>query len=348
LISTLTYRSRSAAPLPPEGLEGMLAQAKIRNRDLGVTGMLLFADDQFYQWLEGPPESVSQVWNAIQRDPRHSQIELIAHHRQSLRVFGDWDMKFVCRGPQLAELKDTAATQRPLPAGLIQLTAQLALKGDDGAIGEGLQELLAMGQDFLALHAALLEPAARLLGDWWLEDRIGCVEITIALSHLQTVVRRIGAAQVDRMDQRNAARHILIAPQPGEPHGLGAALVGDAFHRSGWRVTSEFPTTVEALETCVRSSRFDALTLCLSDVFDRVEQILPLADAIRTARAASCNRALVILAGGRLFRTRPDLAAFIGADAVYVGVAEAMAKTVVEMKRSERAWDQDVRVTPLH
>jgi methanogenic corrinoid protein MtbC1 len=233
-----------------------------------------------------------------------------------------------------------------LPAALISRTADLALKGDDAAIADGLQELLAMGHDFLALHGALVGPAARLLGDWWLEDRIGAVEVTIALSYLQRAVRRVGSSQSDRMDEQNAARHILISPQPGEPHRLGAALLGDAFHRLGWQVTSEFPTSVEALKAFVMTNHFDALTLCLSDVFDRVDQILPLAHAIRSARAASCNPALVILAGGRLFQTQPDLAEFIGANAVYVSAEQAIRAAQGHLAQSDRAERLGVAQTP--
>ncbi len=336
MISTLTYRSHATGALPVEGLEGLLAKAKVRNHGLGVTGMLLVSEDQFYQWLEGPPEGLAQVWDDIQKDPRHDQIELIDHHRHSMRLFGDWDMKFVSRDRRLSDPRDKAATQPSLPDALISQAADLALKGNVDALADGIEELLLMGHDFLALHGALVEPAARLLGDWWLEDRIGSIEITIALAYLQTAVRRIGAGQPDNIDAGNVGRRILIAPPPGEPHILGAALLGDLFRRSGWRVTSEFPTTIEALEACVRTHPFDALTLCLSDVFERVEQILPLTDAIRSARVASANSALIVLAGGRLFRTRPDLAEFIGADAVYISAEEAMTKALSHFAHPDR------------
>ena len=352
LVSILTYRSQSATPFEPAGIEGLLAKAKARNRSLGVTGMLLLAQDQFYQWLEGPPDSVEQVWDSIRSDPRHRQVELIDYHHQSLRLFGEWDMKLVCRDAPTADHRDGASVQRRLPPGLIHFIADLALKGDEPAITGGLKELLSMGEDFLTLHGALIEPAARLLGDWWLEDRIRATEIATSLTHLQSAVRRIGAAETDRIDESThgallGARHILIAAQPGETHGLGVALAGDAFRRRGWRVTTEFPTSIDALAACVGSSRFDALSLCLSDVFERVEQILPLADAIRAARAASVNPALLVLAGGRLFQARPDMAAFLGADAVYTGAAEALSKTATQMARAQRAL-RTVTTPPMH
>jgi methanogenic corrinoid protein MtbC1 len=333
LVSTLIYRSQAATQLPPAGLERLLNRAKARNRGLGVTGMLLFSDNQFFQWLEGPPEGVAQIWDSICQDPRHGHIELIDHHTRSLRLFGDWDMKFVCRETALAGLSDQGNARTELHPGLIGLMAQLALDGDAAAIIEGLEELLIMGQDFLALHGSLIEPAARLLGDWWCEDRIGAVEIAIALSYLQSAVRRIGAAQTDVGRMSEIGGDMLIATAPGETHGLGAALVGDVFRRSGWRVARGFPADAAALCAALRGDRFDALCLCLSDVMDRADQIGSLASLIRAARAASANPALVVMAGGRLFRTQPDLAAFIGADAVYSGAAEALSRTLAAMGR---------------
>jgi len=335
LVSTLIYRSQAATPIPATGLERLLTRAKARNRRLGVTGMLLYSDNQFFQWLEGPPEGVTQIWDSIRQDPRHGHIELIDHHTRSLRLFGDWDMKFVSREAPLAAIIDKGNAESELHPGLIGLMAKLALDGDAAAMVDGLEELLVMGQDFLALHASLIEPAARMLGDWWCEDRISAVEIAIALSYLQSAVRRIGATQSDAGPMREAGGDVLIATAPGETHGLGAALVGDVFRRSGWRVAREFPPNASALCADLRGSRFDALCLCLSDVLDRADQMGTLTSLIRAARAASANPALVVMAGGRLFRSQPDLAIFIGADAVYSGAAEALSRTLAAMGRPQ-------------
>jgi methanogenic corrinoid protein MtbC1 len=334
-IATLTYRSWATEPVAACGLERLLTRAKARNRRLGVTGMLLYSDRQFFQWLEGPPEALAEVWDAIRGDPRHGQIELIDHHPRSMRLFGDWDMRFVCRDADLAALQDPADAPRALPPALISLLAETALRGDEHGIGEGLEELLWMGHDFLGLHSALIEPAARLLGDWWADDLVGGADIAMGLSYLQSAVRRVGAARGPIGVGGGAAGHILIATAPGETHMLGAALAADVFREAGWRVTSEFPGSSEALVGALRSERYDALSLCLSDVFDRADRIEALAKTISAARAATPGDHPIILAGGRLFRTRPGLAEVIGADAVFVGAADAVAKTLTQIAGAE-------------
>lgn len=322
-ISTLTYRSVATTPMAPCELERLLARAKARNHSLGVTGVLMLSDNQFFQWLEGPADSVAQVWGAIQADPRHSGVELLDHHVQSRRLFGDWDMNLVSAKPALTRLRDPADPRDALPHRLLAQTADLAVKGQDEAIFDGLQELRGMGYDMTQLHGAMVEPVARLLGDWWAEDRIGLVDISIGLAHLRTAVRRTAVDGADAAGVADAARHILVVPAPGEPHVIGAALVGDVFSRAGWRVKVDFPADAEALAALVRSTAFDAVSLCLSDVFERIEQIGSLAAAIGVARAASKTPNFIVLAGGRLFRTHPELAAFIGADATYAATAEA-------------------------
>jgi methanogenic corrinoid protein MtbC1 len=310
--------------------------------------MLLYSDNQFFQWLEGPPDGVAEVWEAVRGDPRHRQIELIDQSARSMRLFGDWDMRFVCRDQALAALQEPADAPRALPPALISLMAQTALKGDERGIGEGLEDLLSMGHDFLGLHGALIEPAARLLGDWWADDRVGGAEITLGLSHIQSAVRRSGAARARADAGPAAVHHILIATAPGETHMLGAALAADIFREAGWRVTSEFPATAAALAAASRAEAFDALCLCLSDVFDRADRIEPLAGAIRAARAAAPGGAPIILAGGRLFRNRPDLAEVIGADAVFAGAAEAVAKALTHIARAEGMRTRDQSPTMLH
>jgi methanogenic corrinoid protein MtbC1 len=286
---------------------------------------------------------VAQIWDSIKSDPRHKGVELIVHHQQSRPLFSDWDMKFLRRSSA-----SPAESEVTLPRALIQLVAELALRGDETAIAGGLQELMLMGQDFATLQAGLVEEAARLLGDWWLEDTIRASEITLALGYLQASLRRISTPDRRASAPQSADRQILMAPLPGEPHRLGVALVGDAFRRVGWIVTSEYPTSVKALTDYLQVRRYDALTLCLSDVLEGSDQIDPLIEAIKAARWACGNPALIILAGGRLFQRQPDLAKLVGADAVYLGAAEAQSRMADQMDHVADGEDETQPGPALH
>lgn len=57
-IACLTYKSRAAYSPSPADLEDLVHKARLRNRSLGVTGMLLYENGKFLQTLEGPPEGL--------------------------------------------------------------------------------------------------------------------------------------------------------------------------------------------------------------------------------------------------------------------------------------------------
>jgi hypothetical protein len=322
-VATLTYRSRAATSLDLSAMRGLLTHAKARNRALGVTGLLLFAEDSYFQWLEGPRESLDTVWTAVRDDPRHDGVELIGRHRASRRMFGGWDMRFVSRGGALSALTDRDDTRRA-PGTLVDAFAELAIRGDQAALGEALEDLVRYGWDIEALGESILTPAARRLGDWWRADLCDGAEIALGLSLIRAELRRIGPAQGGLAALDAPPRLVLVATLPGEPHVLGAALAGDAFRRAGCRVQAQFPPSDTALAACLDEAWFDVLVLCLSDVFGRLERLGAMAATVARAREASRNPAIRILVGGRAFHGRPDLAAIVGADAVWTGAAETL------------------------
>ena len=76
-LTSLVYRSRAVAPFDEAGLQNLLASAQRRNREAAVTGMLIYDDGRFIQWLEGPAEGVARVWQVTRADSRHTDIEVL-------------------------------------------------------------------------------------------------------------------------------------------------------------------------------------------------------------------------------------------------------------------------------
>ena len=67
----------------------------MRNKAVGVTGMLVFHDGAFLQAIEGEKRAVNEIFARIQNDPRHG--DLVVLHRgpgPEQRVFGEWSMGF--------------------------------------------------------------------------------------------------------------------------------------------------------------------------------------------------------------------------------------------------------------
>ena len=95
-LSTVVYRSR-AVDVDTLDLLYLLAQCRARNRCDGVTGLLVFDQGCFFQWMEGPDEPLARTWRAIRRDPRHEAIEVLAELAIPMRLFTDWHMQFAMR-----------------------------------------------------------------------------------------------------------------------------------------------------------------------------------------------------------------------------------------------------------
>lgn len=160
----------------------------------------------------------------------------------------------------------------------------------------------------------LLAPAARLLGDYWTEDRRTFTEVTVGLTTLQQLLRELGPefGEIDGLAWHG--RKALIVPTPGEQHTFGLLMVAEFFRRAGWDVTEEVPRTDQDLAALARSGDFDLVGFSLSG-----ESLLPsLTSCIATLRRATRDKAVSVMVGGHLFVEHPELVTQVGADIMAV------------------------------
>jgi hypothetical protein len=92
-VSILVYRSRSITSLSEAELEALLHKAQERNRSQGLTGLLIYDQGTFFQWLEGPAAALAQVWESIKHDPRHRDVHVLRNQTIPKRFFSGWDMR---------------------------------------------------------------------------------------------------------------------------------------------------------------------------------------------------------------------------------------------------------------
>jgi hypothetical protein len=382
-LCALVYRSRAVQPLSGTELNWLTQVAQARNRAASITGVFVYDGECFYQWLEGPRDSLSQVMESIRSDRRHTDIEILDHRQTTARQFGGWAMKLATHGRHAAPrgldsieapaelLTDLHLHPDYAPALLIRLSpgsnhapsAGLpTVRGgslDGGAVLQDvirsavipqllsayqplpmrhghariaqLAELLIGAEaqpaiDLLmrlrahvastgALVSSMVEPAARALGDLWLDDACSEFDVSIGLSRLQTALRQMGHAVSPLYAGNAPPPAVLVVPEPGERHLLGAALDSDVLWSAGWAPQSEFPASDAALQDLVDDHWFDALDLSLSTAMRREHWLPRVAQTIAKARRASRNPGLVIIVGGRVFAELDDARAAVGADA---------------------------------
>lgn len=390
-LCAVVYRSTAVRAFSAVQLDQLALAAQSRNQSESITGVMVYDDRHFFQWLEGPVDSVDRVMQSIQNDSRHVDIDILDRQMIDHRSFAGWSMKLAtpardvawcysgitapprdvmeglrhhpdCAAQILlkmvpASLDDTKAKagvqDAASPARLkhatasllksviistvlpelvrqyarhpstalppLQLTdaeelADLLIQPDQRAAFEFITELR-QGHGLLSpLYGTFFEPAARRLGDLWSEDICTELDVTLGLSRLQTAVRLITAQEEHVIPIGACQPFVLIVPEPGELHRLGAALDMDVLSTAGWKPQFEYPKDDNALQDLISAQWFDVLDLSLSAAFRREHWLPRINKTIRAARRASLNPALIVMVGGRVFVEQKAALATAGAD----------------------------------
>ncbi|NEW86102.1 phosphonate transporter [Rhodopseudomonas sp. WA056] len=78
----------------------ILATSRAHNEREGITGALIFNSGFFAQVLEGPRSAVEAVFEAIQQDGRHSDVQVLLASPIAVRAFPNWAMAHVGQSPR--------------------------------------------------------------------------------------------------------------------------------------------------------------------------------------------------------------------------------------------------------
>jgi hypothetical protein len=73
----------------------ILQTSRRKNKEQNVTGALLFDSGYFAQTLEGPRLAIEQIFERIQRDPRHGDVIVLSSQTDGRRDFPEWSMAHV-------------------------------------------------------------------------------------------------------------------------------------------------------------------------------------------------------------------------------------------------------------
>ena len=92
MLVRLLYASHAVSPLTTPVVDTILEQSRLNNPQQGITGLLCFSDDIFIQVLEGGRDAVCELFNAIVRDDRHTNVRILGYEEIAERRFGGWVM----------------------------------------------------------------------------------------------------------------------------------------------------------------------------------------------------------------------------------------------------------------
>jgi methanogenic corrinoid protein MtbC1 len=97
-----------------------------------------------------------------------------------------------------------------------------------------ISKLKAEGVTPETIYLTYLAGAARLLGEWWDDNRVSFVDVTIGTSRIYSIMR--GMSHLFVTDEQPQNRAAVFAAVPGEIHTLGVSMAADLFRKDGWDI----------------------------------------------------------------------------------------------------------------
>jgi FAD-dependent sensor of blue light len=94
MLYTVLYTSHAIMDFDRYDHNSLLAQSRYKNKQLEITGMLLYAGKRYIQVLEGEKNKVLSLFSEIQKDTRHYEVRILLQKDIPEREFVDWTMGY--------------------------------------------------------------------------------------------------------------------------------------------------------------------------------------------------------------------------------------------------------------
>ena len=88
----LIYQSACRTGLTLDVLREIAQESAKRNRERGITGVMLVQDRNVVQVLEGEEDAVRALYHKISKDSRHGGCTVLLTRHCESRAFSDWHM----------------------------------------------------------------------------------------------------------------------------------------------------------------------------------------------------------------------------------------------------------------
>lgn len=95
-LETFVYCSRAAESVDDAEVVRLVEFSQRRNAARGITGVLVFGNGVFFQWIEGPPTEVKGLIASLHSDTRHQDIVTLDRSVEKReRLYPHWEMERV-------------------------------------------------------------------------------------------------------------------------------------------------------------------------------------------------------------------------------------------------------------
>jgi methanogenic corrinoid protein MtbC1 len=207
-----------------------------------------------------------------------------------------------------------------LSADTVAEFAQLCHQDDERPCWDMVDRLVQANTRIADILLELIAPAARHLGELWVEDRLNFSQVTLGLLRMQNMTHHFGFLNRRPFHQAGPKLRVMVASAPGSQHLLGLAMVSEFFINDGWDVYVEAATTEKTLLNAIHADWFDVLGLSVG----LIEQLDTLPALVKALRKHALNPRMVVLMGGVAFTQEEAAGKSYGADAVCLDPVAAL------------------------
>ena len=221
-------------------------------------------------------------------------------------------------------LAERSAIKSTLPKGpareeIVESFVTAALSGSEHAFDALLAHFRKTRISYAMLADTYIPAAARRMGDAWLDDQLSWLDVSIATSRLQSLVREVSTAwTADQSDSLNLGSVLLMVPE-GEQHTLGPMVVMGQLRRLGISVCLRMGIGHRELGNLLEQRHFDGVLISVATEA-RLQSAAVLIRAMRTLR----KKLPPIVLGGPIVLENPNLADSVGADYTFSDIWSAM------------------------
>jgi hypothetical protein len=92
MLAHLAYVSVRKRNCTEQEIENILAACKTNNAPLDITGVLLYSETKFIQYVEGESSALTKLYDKIKKDTRHEKAVMISYSPIPARIFPSWQM----------------------------------------------------------------------------------------------------------------------------------------------------------------------------------------------------------------------------------------------------------------
>ncbi|MEM9427534.1 MAG: cobalamin-dependent protein [Pseudomonadota bacterium] len=163
-------------------------------------------------------------YESVQSKLRRLKSQLPVPHVESLareviRQMTDHGSRDLIQSPDIAKIEELSTA---------------LVSSDDQSGARFIREVRAEGATDESVYLNYLAAAARMLGEWWEDNRVNFVQVTYGTSRMYAIMRSMRReVAVTGIAPNKAA---VFASVPGEAHFLGVTMAADLLRRDGWDI----------------------------------------------------------------------------------------------------------------